>query len=138
MALRFPILLVAVAVAVNATASIARSDEPLVTTSGAGAPPAAAAPVQRLEDDQSPEAIGAWARGVMANSDVRTARTADGGQAARPSGCAPASPDGKPHGEVWAGAGTGGYREAGGVVTEPLGHCGSLTIGVSSSRDRWR
>ena len=35
-----------------------------------------------------------------------------------------------PHGEVWAGIGTRGYREVGGVVTQPLGACGTLTLGV--------
>ena len=53
-------------------------------------------------------------------------------------GCVPASPDGKPHGEVWAGAGAHGYREAGGVVTEPIGRCGQVTIGVSTSGGRFR
>lgn len=39
--------------------------------------------------------------------------------------------DGKPHGEVWAGVGTRGYRTVGGVVTQPIGDCGSVTVGVS-------
>jgi hypothetical protein len=46
-----------------------------------------------------------------------------------PSRCAP-PPDRNPHGEVWAGIGTGGYREAGGVVTKPLGDCGSVTVAI--------
>jgi hypothetical protein len=51
-----------------------------------------------------------------------------------------APPDRKPHGEVWAGVGTGGYRAIGGVVSQPIGKCGQLTIGGSYSRGAgyWR
>lgn len=55
---------------------------------------------------------------------------------ARSRGCEP-PPDRKPHGEVWAGIGTGGYRSVGGVVTQPIGNCGSLTVGVSYERGRY-
>jgi len=52
-----------------------------------------------------------------------------------PPGCARA-PDGKPHGEVWAGIGTRGYRNVGGVVTMPVGQCATLTLGVDHTQ--WR
>lgn len=129
-----PPTLALVTFALTAVAPAAWADQP-IATGDAGAPPAASAPPRPLSyGDQSPEAIGAWARGVMANASEPQARPP-----ARAQGCVPAaSPDGKPHGEVWAGAGTHGYREAGGVVTEPLGACGQLTIGVSTSGGRFR
>jgi len=43
-------------------------------------------------------------------------------------------PDTKPHGEVWAGVGTQGYRNAGGVVCQPIGQDGALTIAVDAGR----
>jgi hypothetical protein len=47
-------------------------------------------------------------------------------------GCSAASaatdPDRRPHGEVWGGVGSHGYREAGGVVTAPVGKCGSVSV----------
>ena len=39
-------------------------------------------------------------------------------------------PDKSPHGEVFAGVGTRGYREAGGVVCVPLGDNAAATIAV--------
>jgi hypothetical protein len=132
-AMRVRSTLLAGALALSAFAAPAAwADQPIATASP-GAPPPGAAPRPLDQDDQSPEAIGAWARGVMADA----AAPAAAGPPAAP-GCVPAAPDGKPHGEVWAGAGTHGYREAGGVVTQPLGGCGSLTIGVSSTRGGWR
>jgi hypothetical protein len=116
-------------------ASAARADEP-IATAAAGPPPVAetaAAPL--ATDDQSPEAIGAWARGVM---DGQPSTAAAG--PARGAGCTPAI-DRKPHGEVWAGVGTGGYREGGGVVTAPVGACGQVTVAIDRTdmgRGGWR
>ena len=31
---------------------------------------------------------------------------------------------------MWAGIGTGGYRQIGGVVTQPIGDCGQVTIAI--------
>ena len=39
-------------------------------------------------------------------------------------------PDKNPHGEVFAGVGTRGYREAGGVVCVPIGDHAAATIAV--------
>jgi hypothetical protein len=47
-----------------------------------------------------------------------------------PRGCQ-RNPDRAPHGEVWVGVGTGGYKTAGAVVTAPLGDCGQATVAVS-------
>lgn len=44
-----------------------------------------------------------------------------------------------PHGEVHAGVGTGGYREAGGTVCVPLSDSASATISVDAGRyPTWR
>jgi hypothetical protein len=114
-----------------AWASSAAADEP-IKTAGAGAPPPAveataiAAPQAAPTSDKSAQAIGDWARGVLAGAPAADAAKPD-----RPRCAAP--PDRKPHGEVWAGIGTHGYREVGGVVTQPIGDCGSVTIAVSHS-----
>lgn len=43
-------------------------------------------------------------------------------------------PDKKPHGAVFAGVGTGGYREGGGVMCVPLGDHAAATIAVDVGR----
>lgn len=43
-------------------------------------------------------------------------------------------PDRKPHGAVWARVGTRGYREAGGVVCQPIGDHSAVTIAVDAGR----
>ena len=51
---------------------------------------------------------------------------------------APAKPDGKPdrspHGEVFAGVGTHGYREGGGIVCLPIGDKAAVTVAVDAGR----
>ena len=45
-----------------------------------------------------------------------------------------------PHGQVWAGAGTGGSYDVGGVVCQPVGKTGQVTIAVdqgSWGNRRW-
>ena len=100
-----------------------------------GAPPVtpAAAPAA-TPNDAEPDDV--WARRVLnaATASGAGAAPADGKAAAAPQ-CAPngskaSGGDGKPHGEVWAGAGTRGYRDVGGVVTQPVGACGSVTLMV--------
>jgi len=39
--------------------------------------------------------------------------------------------DRQPHGEVWAGIGSHGYRTLGTAMTAPIGKCASLSIAVS-------
>ncbi len=49
------------------------------------------------------------------------------------------STDKSPHGEVFAGVGNHGYREAGGVVCVPLGDHAAATIAVDAGRyPGWR
>ena len=51
----------------------------------------------------------------------------------------PTRADDRPHGAVWGGVGTGGYRNVGGVVTQPLGDCGQITLGVDHTEGGgWR
>ncbi|MCR5877917.1 hypothetical protein [Phenylobacterium sp. J367] len=111
-------------------------DGEVLTTAGASQPLPAAAPAtapiavattSSPGDERRPREIGAWAQGVL---DGRPAEAADAEGAPR-SRCPPN--DGKPHGEVWGSVGTGGYRSVGGVVTQPIGECGSVTVGVSKS-----
>lgn len=86
-----------------------------------------APPVSSGEEDP-----GDWARRVLEGRPAP--------QALQPEarGCQTVS-DGRPHGEVWVGAGTRGYREIGGVVTQPIGKCASVTIAVSKTEGpRWR
>lgn len=92
----------------------------------AGAPAAPiAAPVDQPATDRSAQAIGEWARRVLAGEP--TSEEPKAGERPR---CAPPA-DRKPHGEVWAGIGTHGYREIGGVVTQPIGDCGYVSIAIS-------
>jgi hypothetical protein len=94
-------------------------------------PPAATAPTP--EDEYNAAANGAWARAVMDNATNGKAAAVDGKSS---SGCV-RNPDRAPHGEVWAGAGTGGYRDYGGVVTRPLGDCAQVTLGIEQSQDNY-
>jgi hypothetical protein len=56
-----------------------------------------------------------------------------GGPATKPDG----TPDKSPHGEVWAGVGTHGYREGGGAVCVPLKD-GYVSVAVDAgSIDGW-
>lgn len=117
-----PLRLLALALAFGSTAA---AEEPMTTAGASASPPPAAeaaltAPTPTAAEDRKAREIGDWARGVL---DGRPS------EQAAASRC-PAS-DGKPHGEVWAGIGTRGYRTVGGVVTQPLGDCGQVTVGVS-------
>ena len=49
-------------------------------------------------------------------------------------GTMPPPPDKNPHGAVWAGVGTHGYRNVGGVVCVPLGNNSAVTVAVDSTR----
>jgi hypothetical protein len=45
----------------------------------------------------------------------------------------PPKPDKSPHGQVWAGVGTHGYREAGGALCVPIGDNSALAIAVDAA-----
>ena len=98
-------------------AASARAGEVIATAAGApaGAVPAASASAPILIpdrydfDDDIVRSVGPC--GAVAKTD--------GGR-----------PDKNPHGEVFAGVGTRGYREAGGVVCVPIGDHAAATIAV--------
>ena len=125
-------ILRAAALAVAVLAAGAASAEEAIRTAGPGAPPVAAAGSVALPTDSSDrdarnaQEIGDWARRVLAGEPSREAEA----DAQPPPRCQPIG-DGKPHGEVWVGIGNRGYREIGGVVTQPIGDCGSVTVAVS-------
>jgi hypothetical protein len=80
------------------------------------------------------------AAAAPAAAPIRTLEAPPAAAAAPPQSARPACPrrGDPPHGAAWAGAGAGGYREAGAVVTAPLGRCASATIAVEGARGRWR
>jgi hypothetical protein len=43
-------------------------------------------------------------------------------------------PDRSPHGQVFAGVGTNGYREGGGIVCVPIGDKAAVTVAVDAGR----
>jgi len=118
---------VLVAAPLIAFAPAAMADEAIATHSD-GAPAAEAPADQASGPDRAKQANGEWARRVMAG---QATDEASGDKDAR-KGC-PQQGDGKPHGEVWAGVGTGGYRNVGGVVTQPLGDCAQVTVAIDHS-----
>lgn len=119
----------AAALIVAICAGSAAAEEAPIATSRAGDPPAAstsAAPIdQALEPAVRTEAPGDWARRVMAGEPAPE----EIGEAQQ--GRCPTRADQRPHGEVRGSVGTGGYREVGGVVTQPIGDCATVTIGMS-------
>jgi hypothetical protein len=128
--------LLALAALALLAAAPARADEVIKTGTDA-APPAAEAPIESTtapSDDAHAQAIGEWGRRVMSGEPAPDEER----QAKARSGCTSAA-DRKPHGEVWGSVGTGGYRGVGGVVTQPIGDCGQVTIAVSHEEGRgWR
>ena len=101
----------------------ALADEVISTHSGESPTPEAPSMPTRGPDRDQRQANGDWARKVMAGQPT----VEDGDDARR---CRPAN-DGKPHGEVWVGVGSRGYKEVGGVVTQPIGDCAEVTVAVS-------
>ena len=125
----------AAALSVAAFAGAALAEDGPIATGRAGDPPTTttqAAPISPgLEPTLRTEAPGDWARRVMAGEPAPK----DVAQAQQ--GRCPVRVDKRPHGEVWAGIGTGGYREVGGVVTQPIGDCATVTIGMSRTEGRF-
>lgn len=122
----------AAALSVVAFAGGALADEGPITTGRTGDLAPATAPAAPLGQVQpaAAEAPGDWARRVMAGEPAPE-EVAEAQQ-----GRCPTRVDTKPHGEVWAGIGTGGYREVGGVVTQTIGDCATVTIGMSRTEGR--
>jgi hypothetical protein len=116
------------ALALSLSPLAARAQEAIPTASGApdgGAPrPDIPADTLRLSDhmDQGPDPM----RGPIGPCGG-PAKTADG------------KTDKSPHGEVFAGVGTQGYREIGGAVCMPLGDNAAVNIAIDAGQmDGWR
>jgi hypothetical protein len=124
----------ATALLVAAFAGPALADEGPIATSRADSPPSATASAPPIGQAQEPvlraEAPGDWARRVMAGEPAEEVAEAQPGRC-------PTRIDKKPHGQVWGSVGTGGYREVGGVVTQPIGDCATVTIGMSRTEGRF-
>jgi len=106
--------------AVVATGGAAQAQEAIATAQnapdGGAPPPYAESDTLRLSDHISREPEFLRPRGPCGGP----VRTADG------------KLDHTPHGEVFAGIGTHGYREAGGVVCVPLNQSSAVTIAVDA------
>ena len=107
--------------AIGAFAPAALAQEAIPTATGApgdGAPPTPESGPLRLSDhtDQGPDFL----RPVGPC----------GGPARKEDG----KPDKSPHGEVWAGVGTNGYRDIGGAVCAPLGDNAALSVAVDAGK----
>ncbi len=110
--------------AVGAAATSAWAQEAISTATnapaaGAPAPAASSAPIVLSdsieEDDAGPLPVGpCGAVGQVHDGVVE-------------------KPDKRPHGAVWAGVGTSGYREAGGVICAPIGDHSAVTIGIDTA-----
>jgi len=116
-------LVAALSAAIGVLPTIAAAQEAIPTAAGAPAAPAPAASAAPItlpdtidEDDAGPLPVGpCGAVGQIKDGQVQ-------------------KPDRKPHGAVWAGVGTRGYREAGGVVCQPIGEHSAVTIAVDAAR----
>ena len=93
---------------------------PTATNTPPPAPPATSAPLRINQkqgfDDEGPPLVGPCG----AVGEIK-----DG---------VPQKPDRNPHGEVFAGVGTHGYREAGGVVCMPIGDHAAVTVAIDAGR----
>ncbi len=127
--------------ALAAIGGAALAQEAIATRSTDGASPPPAAPVASLDQPtQNQDQAAEWARRVLARAngelpptDERAEQMAEAGVTPGKNGCV-RNPDRSPHGEVSVAVGSRGYREAGGVVTQPIGDCGQITIGIGTSR----
>ena len=103
----------------------ARAQEAIPTAAnspGGGAPPAASGgPIVLSDKSQDRDDRGPLVVGPCGGVE----KSVDGG---------PPKLDKSPHGEVWGGVGTHGYREAGGVLCVPLGDGGQVSVAVDATR----
>jgi hypothetical protein len=101
------------------------AQEAIPTASGAGAPPAQVNGIDPTwitkdadeHDDRGPTPIGPCGAPYKEAQDGQLKQ------------------DKNPHGQVWAGVGTHGYRDIGGAVCIPVGQNGQVSIAVDA--DHW-
>jgi hypothetical protein len=95
-----------------------RAQEAIPTAAGDGAPPVAESGPLRLSDrtDQGPDILRPLGPcgGPIRKEDGKLDKT--------------------PHGEVWAGIGTNGYREIGGAVCAPLGEHSAVSVAIDAGQ----
>jgi hypothetical protein len=130
------------ALALSAAATAALAQEAIATRGTDDTAPPAAAPVASLDEPTQGQAQAAeWARRVLARANGQLPPTDERAEQMAEAGVTPdqgkgciRNPDRSPHGEVSVAVGSRGYREASGVVTQPIGDCGQVTIGIGTSR----
>lgn len=124
-------------------AGAAFAQEAMTTRPADGPAPPPPAPVADLDRPSSQQDQAAdWARRVLARANGQLPPTDERAEALAAAGVNPEdikkgcvrNPDRSPHGEVSASVGSGGYRGGGFVVTQPVGDCGQVTIGISTER----
>jgi hypothetical protein len=95
-------------------------------------PTAAGAPTGGAPEPSSEPSYGARPLRLDDRLDTGPGFLRPAGPCGGPAKTADGKTDKTPHGEVWAGVGTRGYREAGGAVCVPLGENSALTIAVDA------
>ena len=133
---------VLLSLALTAIGGAALAQEAMSTRPADSPPPPAAAPVTSLDEPSDSQVQAAeWARRVLARANGELPPTDERAEQMAEAGITPGegkgcvrNPDRAPHGEVSVAVGSRGYREVGGVVTQPIGDCGQITIGIGTSR----
>ena len=130
-------LLLAALLAAAALPALAQA--PIATGSAQPAPAAsAAAPVESLDTPTPSQAeAAAWARQVLDRAAGKLPPSDDRAELEKTSderkGCV-RNPDRSPHGSAGVAVGSGGYRSADIFVTQPIGDCGQISVGISKSQ----
>lgn len=131
--------------ALSLMASAALAQAPMSTAPAPDTAPSAqgaASPPQDLDQPPSRQTDAAqWGRDVLArargelppSTEERAQLDPDFAGSAAKTGCV-RNPDRAPHGSAGVAVGTGGYRAADIYVTQPVGDCGQISIGISTSR----
>jgi hypothetical protein len=135
-------LMLALAASLLATAAFAQAPMSTAPAPDTVQPAqASAAALARLDEPtQSQIEAAQWGRDVLARargelppSDDRRPALDPRQQQAGARGCV-RNPDRAPHGSAGVAVGSGGYRAADIFVTQPVGDCGQISVGISTSR----
>jgi hypothetical protein len=119
----FPVIVLACAAMASGPTTV-MAGEAIPTASGV--PGGGAPPTAQFDPDSGPMRLSDRVDGP----DVLGPVGPCGGPALKQDG----KPDRSPHGEVWAGVGTHGYRDIGGAVCAPLGDNSALSIAVDAGQ----
>jgi hypothetical protein len=128
------------ALALSGLTVSAHAQDAIATRGAQDAPPVAAGtPAVRTVDEPTPSQAEAaeWGRQVLARANGQLPPSDDRAELNRTAenakGCV-RNPDRAPHGSVGVSVGSGGYRAADVYMTQPIGDCGQISIGISTSR----